>query len=107
MSPAQLTSAAAVKGSVLDVLHQLWQIIVEVEMVPGKYAEHELSRRSIPPGRHVVLGRNPILVSDERVNGARHLRVCGAVIAGNGTSGSQRGQHPYHKLFIGEDIRIH
>ncbi len=63
-------------------------------MVPRKHADRELCRRSIVPRRHVFLSRNSILISDERVNWARHRRLWRAVIAGNGAGGSQCGNTP-------------
>lgn len=75
-------------------------------MVPRKHADRELCRRSIVPRRHVFLSRNSILISDERVNWARHRRLWRAVIAGNGAGGSQCGQHTNAKLFVRKKIRI-
>ena len=44
-------------------------------MVPRKHADRELCRRSIVPRRQVFLSRNSILISDERVDWARHRRL--------------------------------
>ena len=106
-SPAQLTSAAAMKGSVLDVFHQLWQIAVEVEMIPGEHSVRELACRAVAPRCHVFRGDNPILVPDERVNRTRHRRPWRAGIPGNGTGGAQCGQHSHDEFFVGKHIRIH
>ncbi|OOK82092.1 hypothetical protein BZL30_0655 [Mycobacterium kansasii] len=56
---------------VLDVADELWQIVVEIEMIPWEDADREFASRSVTPRLHVFSGGNPILIPDVRINWAR------------------------------------